>query len=91
MKALKQESEAIQQIVRETMALLELAYEKLTEVYDSDGRMQVNTLVAGQCVIHAECAIEAAAAWLNSDHGEERDCMMLYAPEDYHESFTFEF
>ena len=91
MKALKKESEAVQEIVRETMALLKQAHDKLDEVYDNEGIMQVYNLEAGQCVIHAGIAIEAAVAWLNSEHGEEQDCVMQFTPKDYHELATFEF
>ena len=91
MKALQKESEAIQDIVRETLVLLKQAHDKLDEVNDAEGRMQVNTLEAAQCLIHAGCAIEAAAAWLRSEHGEDQDCVMQFTPKDYHESPSFDF
>ena len=92
MKVLMKESEAIQEIVRETMALLKQAHEKLYEVYDSDDVMQVNTKEAGYCVIHSGMAIAAAAAWLNSEHGEEQECVFKPTPKVvYTESPTFDF
>lgn len=91
MKVLKQESEAIQQIIRETLALLKQAHDKLDELSDSEGVMQINTLEAAQCAIHAGCAIEAAAAWLNSEHGEDQDCVLQFTPKDYHETLSFDF
>lgn len=92
MKALKKESESVQKIVQETLDLLKQAYDKLNEVYDSDGVMQVNTLEAGQCVIHSGVAIAAAAAWLNSEHGEDQECVFRPTPKVvYTESPTFDF
>lgn len=69
MKVLKKESEAIQQTVREALALLKQAHDKLDEVYDSEGVMQINSQNAGECVFHAGVAIESAAAWLTLEVG----------------------
>ena len=71
MKVLKQESEAIQQIAKEAISLLKQAYEKLGEAYDNEGIMHVNTMEAGECIIHATTAIESAAGWLNKEPGAE--------------------
>ena len=91
MKALKKESETIQNIVRETMALLKQARDKLEEVYDKEGVMQIHNLDAGQCVIHAGWAIEAAAAWLSSEHGEDQDCCLQLTPKNYGDPSNFDF
>lgn len=91
MKALKKENESIQKIVQETLDLLKQAYDKLDEVYDSEGIMQIHNLDAGQCVIHAGVNIESAVAWLNSEHGEDQDCVLQFSPKNHKELFTFQF
>ena len=78
MKVMKKESEAIQQVAREVIDLLKQAYEKLEEAYDNESVMQVTTMEAGECVIHALVAIECAAGWLNKEPGVE---VGMYIPK----------
>ena len=75
MKVLKKESEAIQQVAQEAIALLKQAYEKLEEAYGEEGAIHVHDMKAAECFVQAGVSIEAAAAWLNLDDGnEERWC-----------------
>ena len=90
MKVLKKESEAVQQVAREAIALLKQAYEKLDEAYDNEGVMQVNTMEAAECVIHAGVAIETAAAWLNFEEGAEYNWCHP-SPEVQHDGTDFDF
>lgn len=71
MKVLKKESEAIQQVAQEAIALLKQAYEKLEEAYSEEGAIPVHDMKAAECFVQAGIAIESAAAWLTLDDGNQ--------------------
>ena len=75
MKVLKKESEAIQQVAKEAIALLKQAYEKLEEAYCEEGSISVHDMKAAECYVQAGVSIQAAAAWLNLDDGDEERWM----------------
>ena len=90
MKVLKKESEAIQQVAREAIALLKQANEKLEEAYNEKAVLLVHDMKAAECFVQAGVAIAAAAAWLNRDDGDN-ETHMIFSPDFPLDGTNFEF
>lgn len=90
MKVLKKESEAIQKVAQEAIALLKQAYEKLEEAYCEEGSISVHDLKAAECYVQAGVAIQSAAAWLNLDD-EDQERFYRPTPDVPMDETCFEF